>query len=86
MRTEHHLRTAHDARNSSAQDSEFSAANVSAELADIDAGANPESQELEQLRQSLAAISAGDRHTLLKYFRRVARYIAAIKSNPAGFD
>jgi hypothetical protein len=83
MRTEHRLRTA---QNPSAQDNDFSAANVSAELADIHAGANPESQELEQLRQSLAAISSGDRSTLLNYFRRVARYIAAIKSDRAGSD
>jgi hypothetical protein len=47
------------------------------------AGADRESRELEQLCKSLANVSANDRHALLRYFGRMARYIAAVKFDSA---
>jgi hypothetical protein len=84
MRTRHRLRVTPVPKTIPIPD--FPGANTSAGSAPNHTGADQEAREVEQLCQSLATISASDRHTLIEYFGRVARYIAAVKLDSGESD
>jgi hypothetical protein len=79
MHTPHRRRAVQDSKTPPAQIHDSPADGPPRKRANGQDGTDHESLGLEQLSRSLANVSADDRQTLLTYFDRITRFVAAAK-------